>query len=164
MTRTLKTHKPVGPDFLDTSKAKSVQHQFSQSVDRVWASLLDADAWTHWLPITKVTWTSPQPFGVGTTRTVEVGKDVLDEQFYAWEDGRRMAFFIVRSSLPISAMAEDYLIEPAGDGCVLTWRFRVDTFFLLRPVINSRLLSSARSGFKKLEELIESDPDRFSAK
>jgi hypothetical protein len=43
--------------------------------------------------ITNVTWTGPEPRGVGTTRTVDMrGGIVGDEEFLTWEPFTRMAF------------------------------------------------------------------------
>jgi carbon monoxide dehydrogenase subunit G len=86
--------------------------------------LEDAEAWPRWLTaITKVTWTSPEPKGVGTTRTVEIGAAfTADEEFIAWETNRRMAFRFAGCSRPIfRTFAEDYRIAPTDNGCRLTW-------------------------------------------
>jgi hypothetical protein len=84
----------------------------------VFACLLDGAAWPRWVPvITKVTWTSPRPFSVGTTRTVDMrGGLSADEHFFAWEPDRRMAFYFTRSSMPVDAFAEDYQLIDLGDG------------------------------------------------
>jgi hypothetical protein len=86
--------------------------------------LADAESWPHWATaITKVTWTSPQPRGVGTTRTVNMrGGIVGDEEFLAWEPFTHMAFrFNEASSGSIAALAEDYRVVPTPSGCHLTW-------------------------------------------
>jgi carbon monoxide dehydrogenase subunit G len=84
----------------------------------------DAESWPHWATaITKVTWTSPQPHGVGTTRTVDMRGDIVgDEEFLAWEPHSHMAFrFNQASTGAIAAFAEDYRIVPTPSGCDLTW-------------------------------------------
>ncbi len=112
-------------DFLDAAPAR-----FRNSVDlaitpdQAFSVLADAESWPHWASvITKVTWTSPEPHGVGTTRTVDMrGGIVGAERFLAWEPGRRMAFRFEQSSTSsLEAFLEDYLIEPTPQGCVLTW-------------------------------------------
>src|SRR5207302_1020870 len=75
-------------------------------------------------PIKSVQWTSPQPFGVGTTRTVTmVGKMVVDEEFIEWEPHRRMAFRFNEASMNgVSAFAERYDIEAVSAGQThVTW-------------------------------------------
>ena len=46
------------------------------------------------LGIDRVDWTSPRPFGVGTTRTVtfQGGGMEVYETFIAWDPGKHMAF------------------------------------------------------------------------
>lgn len=110
----------VGTDF-----CTSAPHRFSAEVvvratpEQIFAVFEDPDAWTQWaLPIRHVEWTSPQPFGVGTTRTVTMtGGLVGKEEFIAWERGRHMAFRFTEASMnAITAFAEDYRLSDAGEG------------------------------------------------
>jgi ribosome-associated toxin RatA of RatAB toxin-antitoxin module len=92
--------------------------------DQLFEILEDAEAWPRWLTaITKVVWSSPDPKGVGTTRTVEIkGAFMADEEFIGWETNRRMAFRFARCSRRVfRAFAEDYRITPTDNGCRLTW-------------------------------------------
>jgi hypothetical protein len=70
-----------------------------------------------------VEWTSPQPRGVGTTRTVTMRGNIIgDEEFLAWEPFTHMAFrFNQSTSNAISAFAEDYRVAETPGGCHLTW-------------------------------------------
>lgn len=54
----------------------------------------DAESWPHWATvITDVEWTSPEPRGVGTARTVTMRGGIIgDEEFLAWEPFSHMAF------------------------------------------------------------------------
>ena len=54
---------------------------------QLFASFEDADAWPAWaMPITHVEWTSPKPFGVGTTRSVSMlGNLIGHEEFLLWK-------------------------------------------------------------------------------
>ncbi|MCV7088244.1 SRPBCC family protein [Mycolicibacter hiberniae] len=115
----------VGLDYLEQAPQR-----FSNSVDlavtpgQVWEVLVDADAWPRWASvITNVTWTSPEPHGVGTTRVVDMrGGIVGDEEFLAWEPGQHMAFrFNASSTSALAVFVEDYRIEPTAQGCRLTW-------------------------------------------
>jgi hypothetical protein len=84
----------------------------------------DAESWPRWASvITEVTWTSPEPRGVGTTRTVDMrGGLVGNEEFLAWEPFTRMAFrFNECSTQSVAAFAEDYRVEVIPGGCRLTW-------------------------------------------
>jgi hypothetical protein len=140
----------VGLDFVETAP-----HRFVNSVDlpctpeRVFAVLSDADAWPRWAKaITKVTWTSPEPYGVGTTRTVAMrGGLVGAEEFLAWEPSTRMAFrFGEASQKTIAAFAEDYTVVETPGGCRLTWTMAIEvrgvarlTMAPARPLLNLAL-------------------------
>lgn len=162
MAKSPKPHKQVGEDFLAEAKRQStVRHVFPFPASIVWASLLDGVAWTEWLPITKVTWTSPEPFDVGTTRTVEIGKEIVEEVFFGWEDGRRMAFRFEASTLPVHAAVEDYRIEDHAEGCELVWTGRATGPILIGGLVSKQLAKGIREGLPKLEALIANDLKRF---
>ncbi|MGO9927218.1 MAG: SRPBCC family protein [Mycobacterium sp.] len=115
----------VDLDFIDNAP-----FVFRNSVDlaitpeQLFEVLADAEAWPRWASvITKVTWTSPEPRGVGTTRTVEMrGRIVGNEEYLAWEPFTHMAFrFNECSTRSVAAFAEDYRVEVIPGGCRLTW-------------------------------------------
>lgn len=115
----------VGLDFIE-----SAPYRFVSTVDlnitpeQLFEVLADADSWPQWATvITKVTWTSPEPRGVGTTRTVHMrGGIVGDEEFLAWQPHSHMAFrFNEASTGSIAAFAEDYRVVQTPGGCHLTW-------------------------------------------
>ncbi|MCV7380164.1 hypothetical protein BST11_24095 [Mycobacterium alsense] len=115
---------------VDLSFVDNAPFRFQNSVDlaitpeQLFEVLADAESWPRWASvITKVTWTSPEPRGVGTTRTVEMrGGLVGNEEFLAWEPFTRMAFrFNECSTQAVAAFAEDYRVEAIPGGCRLTW-------------------------------------------
>ncbi len=91
-------------------------------------------------------WTSPRPFGVGTTREVKalLGTTVLRERYFRWEEGRRHSFNVVETTSPLfKALAEDYLVEPRDERtCRFTWTIAVEPTALGRPAgpVNRALL------------------------
>ena len=121
----MKACERVGLEFIDNAPYRFVSTvDLPISPEQVWEVLDDAESWPHWATvITKVTWTSPQPHGVGTTRVVNMrGGLVGGEEYLAWEPHVHTAFrFNEASSGSIRAFAEDYRIEPTADGCRLTW-------------------------------------------
>lgn len=162
MPKPTRPHKAVGPEYLTPAIERPMaRHVFKVPASAVWAALRDGPTWSQWLPITKVTWTSPEPFGVGTTRTVEIGEQVVNEYFYAWEEGRRMAFRFTDSSLPVSAGAEDYTVVPNGAGCEFLWSGKASAIFPLGGLITGQLRGSIAAGMPKLEALILAEPKRF---
>lgn len=120
--------------------------------------LADAESWPRWASvITKVTWTSPEPRGVGTTRVVEIrGGIVGNEEFIAWEPFTHMAFrFNECSTRSVAAFAEDYRVEVIPGGCRLTWTMAQKpagparpAMFVVGPLLNlalRRFLRNLRS-------------------
>lgn len=96
----------------------------------VWGELT-SERPLHWCRILQdVRWTSPRPFGVGTTRRVKAlhGASLLDERYFLWEEGRRHCFEVLETTNPmIRRLAEDYLVEPTGEGsCRFTWTIAVE--------------------------------------
>jgi uncharacterized protein YndB with AHSA1/START domain len=117
---------PVGDEFVDEAPARFANSVvIAASPTDIWAALEDASAWPRWAtPIKKVEWTSPAPFGVGTTRTVTMtGRMIVDEEFIAWEPGVRMSFrFNTASMNVVRAFAERYTLEPVSPSATeVTW-------------------------------------------
>lgn len=117
-------------DRVDLSFIDSAPFVYRNSVDlaitpeQLFEVLADAESWPRWASvITKVTWTSPEPRGVGTTRVVEMrGGLVGNEEYLAWEPFSHMAFrFNECSTQAVAAFAEDYRVEAVPGGCRLTW-------------------------------------------
>jgi hypothetical protein len=121
---------PTDESFVDTAPHRFAEtFAIAKPAEQVWADLTGDDA-LHWCKaLTKLRWTSERPYGVGTTRTVRVlGLIRLDERFIVWEEGRRKTFVGVQANLPIiKRVAEDYLVEPAGEGsCTFTWKIGIE--------------------------------------
>lgn len=154
---TLHPCDPVGLDFLETAP-----HRFSNTVDlaitpkQLFEVFEDADAWPHWVRvINQVTWTSPKPRGVGTTRTVAMHAGLtVDEEFLAWEEGRPMSFrFNATTRKPIRGFLEDYRVEPTPGGCRLTWAIALDAggpLGVMSPVVLPLVRLTFASFLKKL--------------
>jgi uncharacterized protein YndB with AHSA1/START domain len=112
--------KEVDMSYFDTAKnSYKAIVEIAATPEQIFACFEDADAWPAWAPpITNVEWTSPKPFGLGTTRTVSmiaglVGKEV----FIAWDYPKRMAFCFTHSSQGlVESFGEDYVVTPLGNG------------------------------------------------
>jgi carbon monoxide dehydrogenase subunit G len=115
----------VDLDFIESAPFRFVSTvDLTITPEQLFEVLADAESWPNWATaITKVTWTSPEPRGIGTTRTVNMrGGIVGDEEFLAWEPFTHMAFrFNEASTTSIAAFAEDYRVAPTAAGCHLTW-------------------------------------------
>ncbi len=149
---------------VDLSFIETAPYRFRNSVElaitpgQLFEVLGDPQSWPQWATvITKVTWTSPEPRGVGATRIVEMrGGIVGDEEFLVWEPFTRMAFrFNECSTRAVAAFAEDYRVEVIPGGCRLTWTLAQQpagpaklAMFVLRPLLNlafRRFLTNLRS-------------------
>lgn len=98
--------------------------------EQFWTDLT-SDTPLEWCRILQsVKWTSPRPFGVGTTRTARAlgGVSVINERFFRWEDGRRYSFYAVNASTPMfRRWAEDYLVEPVSESSSrFTWTIAIE--------------------------------------
>lgn len=117
--------EPVDLDFIDSAPFRFVSTvDLTITPEQLFEVLADETSWPNWATvITNVEWTSPEPRGIGTTRTVSMrGHITGDEEFLAWEPFSHMAFrFNTSTSNAISAFAEDYRVVETPDGCHLTW-------------------------------------------
>ena len=119
----------VDVDFIDSAPcAFRNSGDLAITPEQLFEVLSDAGSWPRWAELmrkanTGVTWTSPEPRGVGTTRIVEMrGGIVGNEEFLAWEPFTHMAFrFNECSTKSVAAFAEDYRVEVIPGGCRLTW-------------------------------------------
>lgn len=164
MAQKLREHESVGKEYLAGVKRPAVVYDFPFPAKQLWASLLDGPAWGEWLDGLEVEWTSPKPFGEGTTRTVKLGNMVIEEYFFGWEEGKRMSFRFARSTLPIRALIEDYHVIENPDNpnaCRLEWGVRVSAMFPLNFLVKWQVARGFKAGMPKLEQLIKSNPSRF---
>ncbi|KUI01608.1 SRPBCC family protein [Mycobacterium sp. IS-3022] len=105
------------------------EKRFAAPPERVWESMVSDESLAAWGPSVKsVTWTSPRPFGIGTTReAVPAGGATLRERYFQWEDGHRKSFYVYESTLPLfKRFAEDYIVDADGDSTLFTWVVAVE--------------------------------------
>lgn len=117
--------EPADDDFIASAPhIFRFQKRFAAPPEKVWASLVSDESLTAWSPMIKeLTWTSPRPFGVGTTREVSPpGGPRVRERYFRWDEGHSHAFYVYESAMPLfRRFAEDYIVEPDGDGTLFTW-------------------------------------------
>jgi len=150
---------PVGLEFLEqTRNVFKAEEIIRATPDQIFEVFEDPHSWTVWaLPIQHVEWTSPKPFGIGTTRTVSMmgGMDGYEE-FIAWQPGERMAFtFIGCNKDATESFIEDYRVTDLGDGsCRVEWYMAMEPrgfsrhmMWLTRPLMrlaNRRMFRNFR--------------------
>lgn len=147
--------QPCDDSFLMTAPARYVGRiDTPLPADRVWVELTRDGTLAWCRVISRVTWTSPRPFGVGTTRAVRLrtGALTLSEHYFHWEDGRRKSFYVTHSSLPLfRRFAEDYLVEATPGGSRLTWTIAAEPLPATRPgaPVNALLMRSLFSDTRR---------------
>jgi len=106
--------------------------------ERVFEVFEDPDSWPVWAgAIKKVTWTSPKPFEVGTTRDVDImGGLTAHERFFVWEPPHRMAFYFEGTNKPaVNSLAEYYELQPLSDGRTrFIWRVAYESRSFMRYI------------------------------
>ncbi|HEY2717626.1 MAG TPA: SRPBCC family protein [Solirubrobacterales bacterium] len=132
--------EPVDESFFETAPVRMSAHfEVPRPAAEVWGELT-GERPLHWCRILQdVRWTSPRPFGVGTTREVKAlwGANLLREHYFRWEEGRQHSFYVVESTAPLAKrFAEDYLVEPTGEGsCRFTWKIVFEPKTLTIPAV-----------------------------
>jgi hypothetical protein len=141
--------QPVEETFLDAAPLRlSEAFEIPRPAAAVWADLTDDDPLSWCRLLRSISWTSPRPFGVGTTRTARTigNATVINERFFRWEEGSRKSFYVLESNVPFfRRFAEDYLVEPTSEAsCQFTWTIAAEPHRLARPVIpvTRRLLAT----------------------
>jgi polyketide cyclase/dehydrase/lipid transport protein len=154
--------EPVGLELIDTARFRSTNSvELSITPVQLWQVLEEAESWPRWSPLTRMTWTSPAPFRVGTTRAIEMrGGAAAVEEVIAWKPYSHMAFRMNKSSLPTEgASVEEHRIEPTPGGCRLTWTLAHDPKnppLLARLVAKRVMTSKYREYLAKLRQYTDS--------
>lgn len=148
--------QPVDESFFSSAPTVlSAAIEIDRSAASVWADLVDDHplAWCRIIGSSGIAWTSSRPFGVGTTRVVKAlkGLSEMDEYFFIWEEGRRKAFYGTDAVAPLfKRFAEDYLVEPRGDGaCTFTWRLAYEPTLLGRGPLNRAIMKTLFADTRK---------------
>jgi len=139
--------RPVDETFFESAPDVYVEtFDIAKPASEVWAELVADGALSFCRSLRGARWTSPRPFGVGTTRTMPAlyGLLIIDEIYFRWEEGRRHSFYVDRANLPMfKSLAEDYLVEDAGsDACRFTWTIAAEPSALgtLGAPLNARIV------------------------
>jgi hypothetical protein len=119
----------VGLELIETARFRSTNSvDLAISPSQLWQVLEDEESWPRWSMLTKMTWTSPRPHRVGSTRAIETrGGARAVEEVIAWHPQNHLAFRMNAISEPIAgASVEEHRIEATPQGCRLTWTLAHD--------------------------------------
>lgn len=118
----------VGLELIETARFRSTNSvDLTVTPSQLWQVLEEAESWPQWSFVKDMTWTSPRPFRIGTTRVIETragGRAV--EEVIAWHPQVHLAFRVNESSSAGGASVEEHRIEPTPQGCRLTWTLAHD--------------------------------------
>lgn len=133
--------RPADESFFRTAP---IVHRYpvrlSVPPERVWESLASDESMQAWkgLHVPRLTWTSPRPFGIDTTREVvlPLNSMTVHERFFRWDEGKGYSFYVYEANRPlVDRFAENYVIDADGDGAVLTWTIALEPKPRLRTVL-----------------------------
>ncbi|AZG45020.1 SRPBCC family protein [Gordonia insulae] len=99
---------------------------------RAWAEFTRQNTLNWCRAIKSIEFTSPPPYGVGTTRKASLGLAGLSEHFFVWDEDAttgnyRNAFHAVTATTPgLKRFGELTEIRPADVGCRLIWLFALE--------------------------------------
>jgi hypothetical protein len=125
MTRWYPVQPTDGGFFTSAPHVFRYSKRFAAPPEKVWESLASDESINSWsATVSSVTWLSPHPFGVGTTREVALapGLTRVRERFFRWDEGQGYSFAAYEANLPVfEHFAEDYEVAPEHDGTRFTW-------------------------------------------
>ncbi len=100
----------------------------------VWEALVDSSTWSEWWPgVRSASYVGDPPYGVGTRRIADVGGWRMEETLLAWDEGRRWAYRIDRSTAPLAkAQLESTELEDRGAGKNVRWTLATHPGLFLR--------------------------------
>jgi hypothetical protein len=156
--------EPADADFFATAPlVYRYPVRLSVPPQRVWESIASDRSLADWgLGVRRLTWTTPRPFGVDTTREVvlPLSSMTVREHFFRWDEGKGYSFYVYESNRPlVRRFAEDYVIEADGTGSLFTWTIAIEPRPRLTPLMKllgpvnkasfGRLARGAKSYFAK---------------
>lgn len=150
--------EPADAGFFDTAPhVFRYEKHYDATPEQVWESLQSDASLAEWgNTVGSLTWTSPRPFGVGTTREVGTGPSLVRERFFEWTEGSGYAFTATEANMPLfRRFAEDYRVEPDGTGTRFTWVVAIEPVGALKlplkvlaPVLKAAFGRAASDGQK----------------
>jgi|SRR5579875_902383 len=159
VTRWYPLERPDFSTFTNASQVYRFPARFAASPERVWKSLVSDESLKAWgLGVQDLRWTSPRPFGVGTTREVVLPLRAMTvrEEFIRWDEGKGYSFYVREANRPgLRSFAENYEIEPDGNGTLFTWTIALEPKGAFAPVmkllgpVNRAAFGSVVRGGKK---------------
>lgn len=106
------------------------------SVEKVYDILINRN-WSNWFQdFVDMTWTSPEPNGVGSKRIVKLKTLSVKETILAWDKNKRFSFSITEITLPlVKDMVEDMQFSSTDDGKTkMIWKVYYTPTFIMSAI------------------------------
>ncbi len=153
---------PMDVEFL-TNPPESMEFSttIGASAEKVFGILAEPNQLGRWLKdLKEARWLTKPPYGVGARREVKLKLITVHERFVVWEPGKRFAFVMDATSLPIvNAMGEDMRLEARGENrCEVRWTVAYAPTAVgkvVRPIARAvfgKLFRDSLAGLKALAE------------
>ncbi|ALG84024.1 SRPBCC family protein [Gordonia phthalatica] len=125
--------------------------------EKAWAEFTRQNTLDWCRALKSVRYTSPEPYAVGTTRSVALapGFITMDERFFLWDEDSststyKHAFHGVRASIPgLKKFGEYTEVSPTDSGSRLVWKFAMELGGVGLPSFLSGPISSGAFGTVK---------------
>ena len=121
--------------FLDRAPVVHVAEAVIAAPQRaVFGALVTPHGWKDWFPgVRDASYTTPQPFGVGTIREANVRGTRWVEELIEWDEPARWAWTVLRTSVPFAhAQVELFEVREAADGTRVRWTLALEPRLLAR--------------------------------
>lgn len=152
--------EPVDAEFFTTAPhIFRYEKHYAASPEQVWASMISDESLSAWSStVSSLTWLTPRPFGVGSTREVALAPGLIrvHERYFRWDEGQGNSFYVYEANLPVfRKFAENYVLAPDGDGTKYTWTVAIQPrsaltlpFKVLAPILGAAFGRMASDGEK----------------
>jgi hypothetical protein len=142
------------------------QVTISASGESAWMALADFGDVAAWAPYMRVSHlVGTQQSGIGTRRAMqhELGFR-FEERVTAWEEGKGLAFDVLKAPWPMKDVRESWRVEPGNPSCTVSTRVEYDMklgplgalldWMLVRFIVRREM----RSGVRGLKAYLEHAP------
>lgn len=146
--------KSADQEFFDSAPhVFRYERHFDATAEQVWESLQSDESMAAWGDaLGSLNWTSSRPFGSGTTREVGLGPTKVRERFFRWDEGAGYSFYVYEANVPVfRRFAEDYRVEPEGNGARFTWLVAIEPVGALRWPFKA-LAPAAKAAFGRMAD------------
>mgnify|MGYP001817747313 CR=1 FL=1 len=143
------------PDWTQTAPVKaSATREIAATADEVFTALADHETWPEWFTsISRVERFGELDAGVGSNRSVFVGKVRIDEEFIVWDEGKEWGFTVIAASIGfLRSLNELVTIQDIGpDRVRVTYLMAIDP----KPWAKPLALVARRQLKKNLGEALD---------